>query len=113
MSDTPPITLHDLMVRAEAIRTKYEVYNAKNGSEAWHIRDYAMAFGGDFGDLMKLVMAKENLRKVDSVDDKLGRELADCLWSILVLASYYGIDLENEFLQTMDAITKRITREKT
>jgi NTP pyrophosphatase (non-canonical NTP hydrolase) len=100
--------LQDLMKRAEEIRARYEESNAKNGHDAWRIRDYAMGFGGDFGDLMKLVMAKENLRKIDGVDDKLGHELADCLWSILVIANYYNIDLEKEFLATMDTITKRI-----
>ena len=102
------MTLQELMLRAEEIRAKYEESNARNGHDAWRIRDYAMGFGGDFGDLMKLVMAKENLRDIDDVDAKLGHELADCLWSILVLANYYGVDLEKEFLQTMDIITKRI-----
>lgn len=105
---TKPVTLHDLMRRAEEIRADYEESNAKNGKEAWRIRDYAMGFGGDFGDLMKLVMAKENLRDVSDVDEKLGHELADCLWSILVLANHYGIDLEEKFLETMDVITERI-----
>jgi NTP pyrophosphatase (non-canonical NTP hydrolase) len=108
MSDPTPKTLHDLMQRAEEIRLKYEESNAKNGKEAWRIRDYAMGFGGDFGDLMKLVMAKENLRDVPDVDAKLGHELADCLYAILVLANYYDVDLEKDFLETMEVITKRI-----
>lgn len=102
------ITLHDLMVRAEAIRAQYEKVNALNGKDAWRIRDYAMGFGGDFGDLMKLVMAKENLRDIVDVDNKLAHELADCLWSILVLANHYGIDLEKEFMITMNKISDRI-----
>ncbi|HEX8226436.1 MAG TPA: MazG nucleotide pyrophosphohydrolase domain-containing protein [Candidatus Saccharimonadales bacterium] len=101
-------TLAELMEDAEKIRSKYEEYNALTGNEAWRIRDYAMGFGGDFGDLQKLIMAKENLRKADDVDARLGHELADCLWSILVIANYYGIDLDKEFSKTMDTITKRI-----
>ncbi len=93
--------LRDLMMRAEEIRARYEESNAKNGRDAWRIRDYAMGFGGDFGDLMKLVMAKENLRDISDVDAKLGHELADCLLAIFTLANYYGIDLEKEFLATM------------
>lgn len=100
--------LHELMKRAEEIREKYEELNAKNGKEAWRIRDYAMGFAGDFGDLQKLIMAKENLRDIDDVDAKLGHELADCLWSLLVISSYYGIDLEKEFQTTMQNIEKRI-----
>lgn len=58
----------------------------------------------DVGDLMKLVMAKSGIRYVDAVDKKLGHELADCLWSILVLSKMYGIDLQKEFLATMDEL---------
>jgi NTP pyrophosphatase (non-canonical NTP hydrolase) len=101
-------SLQELMLRAEEIRKLYEESNALNGKEAWRIRDYAMGFVGDVGDLQKLVMAKENLRDIEGVDAKLGHELADCLWSILVLANHYGIDLEKEFVNTMDVITKRI-----
>ena len=100
--------LKDLMERAEAIRLKYEESHAKNGEPAWGVRDYAMGFVGDVGDLQKLIMAKENLRAIEDVDAKLAHELSDCLWSILVLANYYGLDLEKEFTQTMAQITDRI-----
>lgn len=100
--------LKDLMKRAEEIRLKYEELNARNGQEAWRIRDYAMGFVGDVGDLMKIVMAKENLRDMQDVDGRLGHELADCLWSLLIIANYYGIDLENEFHGTMEYISDKI-----
>jgi NTP pyrophosphatase (non-canonical NTP hydrolase) len=100
--------LKQLMEQAEAIRLKYEELNAKQGKTAWGVRDYAMGFTGDVGDLQKLIMAKENLRNIDDVDAKLAHELADCLWSILVVANYYGLDLEKEFLHTMDVISERI-----
>src|SRR4051812_41357753 len=102
--------LNDLMQRAEEIRAQYEELNARNGKEAWRIRDYAMGFVGDVGDLQKLVMAKENLRDIDDVDAKLGHELADCLWSVLVIANYYNVDLNKEFSKTMDTISDRIKK---
>ncbi len=100
--------LNDLMKQAEVIRLQYQELNAKQGKEAWGIRDYTMGFAGDFGDLQKLVMAKENLRDIENVDEKLAHELADCLWSILVISSYYGIDLDKEFKATMAHIADRI-----
>ncbi len=105
--------LKDLLQRAEEIRAKYEEANAKNGKEAWRIRDYAMGFVGDVGDLQKLVMAKENLRDIEDVDAKLGHELADCLWAILVISNYYGIDLDKEFESTMNVIEERIVPKAT
>ncbi|HSX06873.1 MAG TPA: nucleotide pyrophosphohydrolase [Candidatus Saccharimonadia bacterium] len=100
--------LKDLMEQAEVIRLKYQELNAKHGKAAWGIRDYAMGFMGDMGQLQKLIMAKENLRDMPDVDAKLAHELADCLWSVLVIANYYGLDLESEFVATMARIADRI-----
>ena len=65
-------------------------------------------FVGDVGDLMKLVMAKNGLRTVDDVDQKLRHELADCLWSVLTLAKLYEVNLEQEFLTTMAEIETKL-----
>lgn len=62
----------------------------------------------DVGDLMKLVMAKAGARPVDDVQAKLAHELSDCLWSVLVLAKAYDVDLEKEFVKTMDEIEAKL-----
>ncbi len=106
--------LQQLTEQAEAIRLKYEDVDAKNGRAPWGIRDYAMGFVGDVGKLQKLIMAKENLREltgIDDIDAALSHELADCLWSTLVLAAHYKLDLEKEFAKTMDVISGRIAKE--
>ena len=102
--------LATLQSRAQEIRDKYNQLNADHGHEAWDGRAYAMGFVGDVGDLLKLVMAKANLRdsKKGDVDVALEHELADCLWSLCVLANYYKIDLEKSFLKTMDELDARI-----
>jgi len=101
--------LKDLMEQAEVIRLQYQELYAKRGKVVWGVRDYAMGFAGDVGDLQKLIMAKENLCDMPDVDAKLAHELADCLYSILVIANYYGLDLEKEFTTTMAHIADRIT----
>jgi len=58
---------------------------------------------------MKLVMAKEGFRAHNNIDKKLAHELADCLWSIIILADELSIDLESEFLTTMEELQKRIS----
>lgn len=68
-------------------------------------------FVGDVGDLSKLIMAKSGLREINNVDQKLAHELADCLWSVLVLASKYEIDLAYHFFKTMDELEARIDQE--
>lgn len=101
--------LKDLQVRALEIRAKYEALNAKSSHDMWNAKEYMMGFVGDVGDLTKLVMAKENLRDIDDVDAKLQHELADCLWSILVLADTYNVDLEKAFKKTMDELDERLS----
>jgi NTP pyrophosphatase (non-canonical NTP hydrolase) len=53
-------------------------------------------------------MAKEGLREQENINEELAHELSDCLWSILVLANSYEIDLEEAFLQTMDQLENKI-----
>jgi NTP pyrophosphatase (non-canonical NTP hydrolase) len=65
---------------------------------------------GDVGDLMKLVMAKAGARHIADTDKKLAHELSDCLWSVLVLAKEYNVDLEKEFFATMAEIETKISR---
>lgn len=100
--------LKDLQKRAQEIAQKYSELNSRQGHDVWGPKDRAMGLVTDVGELMELVMAKENMRHVDDVDAKLRHELADCLWSILVLAKHYDVDLEKEFLATMDHLEKRI-----
>lgn len=100
-------SLDELMARTEEIRKKYEEKNARDGKDVWGAKDYAMGFVGDVGDLMKLVMAKENVRDIEDMDAKLAHELSDCLWAILVLANHYDINLNVAFYKTMDEIENR------
>jgi len=100
--------LLDLQKRAQQIRDKYDVLNLKDGHQKWGASEYVEGLVGDVGDLMKLVMAKEGKRRGEDVDAKLQHELGDCLWSLLVLANNYGIDLEKAFLQTMNELDERL-----
>lgn len=95
------------------IRECFARYEQRRVGRTWTREEIAQGFVVDVGDLMKLVMAKAGARHVDGdVDAKLAHELTDCLWSILVLAKLYGIDLEKEFLRTMDEL-ERNTNGKT
>lgn len=103
---------NDLQERALEVRQKYNELNNKHGHDKWDGKAFAMGFVGDVGDLLKLIMAKSNLRDIKGgeVDAKLQHELADCLWSLFVLAAYYGVDLEASFLKTMDELDARVAR---
>lgn len=102
----------DLLKRAVEIRAKYDRRNARRGI-IWNEQNLMSGFVGDVGDLSKIIMAKHGLRKMDDVDAKLAHELSDCLWSVLVLADKYHVDLVAEFQKTMDGLDKRIDKEST
>jgi NTP pyrophosphatase (non-canonical NTP hydrolase) len=67
-----------------------------------------LGFVGDVGDLAKLVIAQEGAREIPGGRDALAHELADCLWSVLVLANAYEIDIVREFQQTMRQLSMHI-----
>jgi len=97
----------DIKKRALEIRTKYAEYEKKQYGREWTGEEIALGLVGDVGDLMKLVAAKEGIRPNRDIDSKLGHELADCLWSIIIIADKYGVDLEKDFGRTMDYLEKR------
>jgi len=99
---------NDLVQRALAIRQGYQTHEQKQYGASWSNEELALGFVGDVGDLAKLVMAVNRRRMIPNAEQKLAHELADCLWSVIVLANVHGIDLEEAFLQTMDDLEKWI-----
>jgi NTP pyrophosphatase (non-canonical NTP hydrolase) len=100
-----------LLQRAIQIREQYAVLERRQYGRSWSKTDIALGFVGDVGDLVKLVMAENGRRNIPDTRSKLAHELADCLWSILVLAHLHDVDLEEAFLQTMDALEQHIASE--
>jgi NTP pyrophosphatase (non-canonical NTP hydrolase) len=97
--------LDRLQARALQIRELYDDVTRLERGRTWTREEFMLGFVGDVGDLAKLVMAQEGARDVPGGRDALGHELADCLWSVLVVASEYGMDLATEFERTMDTIS--------
>jgi NTP pyrophosphatase (non-canonical NTP hydrolase) len=95
--------------RAVAVRALFAVDETARSGAPWSRAELAQGLVGDVGALMKLVMAKEGRRAgPPELDAKLAHELADCLWSVLVLADAYGVDLERAFGETMDGLERKL-----
>ncbi|MCX5103675.1 MazG nucleotide pyrophosphohydrolase domain-containing protein [Streptomyces sp. NBC_00439] len=96
--------------RAMQIHALYDEFNLSARGRTWSREDFMLGFVGDVGDLAKIVMAREGARShpAPSLDAALAHELADCLWSVLVLARLYGIDLGQAFTQTMSELETSI-----
>ena len=98
----------DLVERALAVRRRYAVLERERFGREWTGEELMLGFVKDVGDLSSLIQAKESIRQVENVDAALAHELADCLWSLIVLADRYGVDLEQAFAATMDELDARL-----
>ena len=98
----------DLVERARAVRRRYAVLEAKRFGREWTGEELMLGFVKDVGDLAALVQAKEGVRAAEDLDAELAHELGDCLWSLIVLADRYGVDLERAFGDTMDQLEARL-----
>ena len=97
-----------LIHRAVEIQQQYARLEQKNYGRSWTVQEVTLGLVGDVGDLAKLVMAVEGMRQIPDAEQKLAHELADCLWSVIVLSQACGVDLEQAFLRTMDELEKDI-----
>jgi NTP pyrophosphatase (non-canonical NTP hydrolase) len=103
----------DLTQKAIAVRNHYNELQKVDGNQIWNAQDRMAGFVGDVGDLSKLIMVKNNLRRgPENIDEALAHELSDCLWSVMVIADELNIDLEQAFTSAMGALHERIEEEK-
>jgi NTP pyrophosphatase (non-canonical NTP hydrolase) len=97
----------ELIAKAKETQKIIDALTESKGCKPWGLAERTQGFVGDVGDLNKLVMAKNGYRKYEDLDKKLAHELADCLWSIIVIADEAGVDLEKAFFETMKEIELR------
>jgi NTP pyrophosphatase (non-canonical NTP hydrolase) len=98
-----------LIERAIEIRKQYEAMEQQLYGSAWTSEEIALGFVGDVGDLTKLIVAVNGKRNIPNSKAKLEHELADCLWSVIVLANQHGIDLEASFVNTMNELENHLS----
>jgi NTP pyrophosphatase (non-canonical NTP hydrolase) len=71
--------------------------------------EVTLDFVGDVWDLAKLILGYNGARDITETEQDLARQLANCLWSVIVLAQMHNIDLEQAFFQTMDDLEQRLS----
>lgn len=69
----------------------------------WRAEGAMIELSKQVGELAKQVMIKEKYYAltggVSDVDERLGNEMADVIAQVMRLADYYGIDLEQAFVE--------------
>ncbi len=91
----------EIIKRAKQIREKYAELEKKRDGKEWTKEQLLQGFLKDVSELKMILSSQE----VDNT--KLGHELADCLWSIIILADKYNINLEESFIRTMNELEER------
>ncbi|GIK83934.1 MAG: hypothetical protein BroJett025_05560 [Patescibacteria group bacterium] len=102
------MTFQQIIQKALEVREKYSQLEKEKYGREWNVQELMSGFVGDVGDLSKLLQAKNGIRQIENVDEKLKHELADCLWSIIVLADKFDIDLAQAFNQNMDELENKL-----
>lgn len=105
------MNFNELEESALRLNELYEQLEVKLYGRAWTTQELALGFVGDVGDLAKLIQANAGVRKIDDCKAKLGHELSDCLWSILVLANKCGIDLQAEYSRNTRELSEYVSNE--
>lgn len=103
------MSLDELLRQAIRVHDLYDELNRRERGRVWTREEFMLGFIGDVGDLAKLVMAEEGARETPGGRAALEHELADCLWSVLILAHHYDIDLETAFSRTMTDLDTAIS----
>jgi len=101
----------DLEQSALQLNALYEQLEAKRYGRVWTTEELALGFVGDVGDLAKLIQAHAGVRHIDDWRAKLGHELSDCLWSIIVIANKCGVDLQAEFVRNTRELVEHVSGE--
>lgn len=105
------VSYRDLEDTALRLNDLYEELAIKLHGRAWTTEELTLGFVGDVGDLAKLIQANTGIRDIDGYESKLGHELSDCLWSVIVLAKKCGIDLEAEFSKNVKELIEHVSKQ--
>lgn len=100
--------LQKLINRAMDLRSQYEKKEKQLYGSPTTAEDIAEGFLGDVNNLVKLMKAGHGKGEIANSTEKLGSQLSHCLWSVIVLAKLHNIDLEQNFMETMDKLENHL-----
>lgn len=87
----------EISKKALKLRKKLVSLQKQEYGSEWTNEEIYIGLVGDIGDLGKFIMTKEGRRSTENGAERLSDELMDCLWSIIVLAHKFDIDIEKAF----------------
>jgi NTP pyrophosphatase (non-canonical NTP hydrolase) len=105
--------LESAVAEANRIRNAFEVFERREYGREWSLSDLVNGLATDVGDLARLVAAKQGIRSAPAdLDAALAHEVADCLWSVFVIASKVGVDIPTAFADGMRDLDAWLTSQE-
>ena len=96
---------------ARRTRELYRRLERERYGREWELRDLFIGLQGDMGDLAQLLGAHQGIRPgPEELTDAIGHEIADCVWSLFVIADELVIDVGEAYAALLDELTGRIER---
>jgi|SRR5579862_8464235 len=88
--------------RALEVRRRYDQLEKSRNRQPWNAIKLTRGFKKDLTELLRVV-------EQDMIDrKKMSQELADCFWSVLVIARKLDIDVERIFWTRMAELDNRL-----
>jgi len=100
--------LQKLIHRAMDLRRQYEKKETQLYGSPATDEEIAQGFVSDVANLLKLINAQHTKRDIMNSQEKIGSQLSHCLWSVIILAQMYNVDLEQSFMETMDKLENHL-----
>ena len=97
-----------LIHRAMDLRSQYDKKERQLYGEPSSDEEIAQGFLGDANNMLKLVKARHGKLEIANSEEKLGSQLAHCLWSVIVLSQMHNVDLEQSFMEAMDRLENHL-----
>lgn len=105
-------------MQSQALRLKrlFDERNQLIMESSWTNQELLLGFVTDIGDLVRRLMIDDERKPatpqtVVNNPQMLAEEFSDCLWSLIVLAEQYRVDLHSSFNTTIATLISETERE--
>lgn len=102
------MTLEEVIRRSLEIRRLYADFETIKYGKHWNRTQLINGFKKDVQDLAALTTIKTQNYNNATLNAEVAHELADCLWSVCIIAKEYEIDLQQAFKSTMNQIEEKL-----
>jgi len=100
--------LDNMISEGLRIRQKYDDWAVKNNVRKWGLLERTTGLVTDIGELTEYVMVHMGYRGGENNQEKLKHEICDCIYSLICIADYVGVDIKKEFPNLIEELDRRL-----